>query len=252
MSMSNDPLEFDEADVFDDEFEPDQRGGGRRNEVDNGDTASEASSADMQPISDAPVSSHISMESGGSHASLSLQVVLEEELLTEMPPEMKGSNIGLNSIMGSMTHMNIGRHRDMSASVPASRVVNMGTSAPIAIPFMGRWKPLDQSEQEARDGEEDDLTQKLLQYPGTFIPPHQLSQKDENMFSWTGQQSLKKDRLKARNQILMSTGFLEAGVKNINPMGIQERAKITPAIGGLSQAIGPRKSREHSHIPPHL
>eukprot|EP00878_Enallax_costatus_P007323 GHUV01007669.1.p3 GENE.GHUV01007669.1~~GHUV01007669.1.p3 ORF type:complete len:107 (+),score=25.45 GHUV01007669.1:862-1182(+) len=46
----------------------------------------------------------------------------------------------------------------------------------------------------------------------TFIPPHQLSKQDDFMFSFTGASpsaTLKRERLRTRNAILRSTGFLE-------------------------------------------
>lgn len=69
------------------------------------------------------------------------------------------------------------------------------------IPFLGAPKPT-----RSVQGEDEEEPQ----YPGTFIPPHQLSQHDGHfMFSLSG-----RERLRARNAILKSTGFLEhtAGV----------------------------------------
>lgn len=70
------------------------------------------------------------------------------------------------------------------------------------IPFLGAPKPT----RNVLQGEDEEEPQ----YPGTFIPPHQLSQHDGHfMFSLSG-----RERLRARNAILKSTGFLEhtAGV----------------------------------------
>ena len=46
-----------------------------------------------------------------------------------------------------------------------------------------------------------------LQYPGTFIPPHQLSLAQDSFLPIAG--SMRKDRLRARTAILKATGFVE-------------------------------------------
>ena len=67
--------------------------------------------------------------------------------------------------------------------------------------MVGKWKG---SEAQAADDEEE------LQYPGTFIPPHQLSVQQENFMSVAGAaSSVRTDRLKARAAILKATGFVE-------------------------------------------
>lgn len=111
--------------------------------------------------------------------------------------------------------------REHFAAIP----VRMGTSAPINIPFLGRWKKEDPS-----------VAEEVPEHPAEFVPPHQLSQKDHFM-SLSGlspNASLKREKLRARNAILRKTGFLETN----NPAGdmheLQERSRIT---GGLSQAF---------------
>lgn len=68
-------------------------------------------------------------------------------------------------------------------------------------------------------------------YPGTFIPPHQLSQQTQFMFSLTGtdstpSQALRRERLKVRNAVLLSTGFLESEAE---PAGSPMHDKVWPA-----------------------
>eukprot|EP00879_Flechtneria_rotunda_P014496 GHRR01015148.1.p5 GENE.GHRR01015148.1~~GHRR01015148.1.p5 ORF type:complete len:105 (+),score=38.76 GHRR01015148.1:534-848(+) len=67
--------------------------------------------------------------------------------------------------------------------------------------MMGRWRS---GEAKASRQHQDAAS--------TFIPPHQLSKQDDFMFSFTGASpsaALKRDRLRTRNAILRSTGFLE-------------------------------------------
>lgn len=80
------------------------------------------------------------------------------------------------------------------------------------------------------------------QYPATFIPPHQFSQREDFMFSFTGESpgvALKRDKLRTRNAILKSTGFLEPEVRTVASIGAQERQRVMLGFttGGLSQAL---------------
>lgn len=132
----------------------------------------------------------ISVPNSASHQSSTLRVSLDEEhgIPTPSPPiDMAARPI---------------YSRAMAASMPAQRVtVRMGTSAPINIPNMSRWRPGDRpGGAEAREA------------AATFIPPHQLSKQDDFLFSFTGASpagGLKRERLRARNAILRSTGFIE-------------------------------------------
>ena len=84
--------------------------------------------------------------------------------------------------------------------------------------------------------------------PATFVPPHQLSQDTDFKFSWTGASpgaAVKKERLRSRNAILQSTGFLEAGLKlpasclmleDQDHSLLMSSSKVVP-LGGLSQAL---------------
>ncbi|PNH03723.1 hypothetical protein TSOC_010238 [Tetrabaena socialis] len=126
--------------------------------------------------------------------------------------------------------------RSMAASMPVSMGhIRMGSSVPVSIPHMGRWKK--------SDAAPDSPTTQFA--PATFVPPHQLSQVNDFMFSFTGDSpsvAIKRDRLRARNAILKSTGFLEPGVSTVNNIGLQERARLGLAAGGLSQALQQRGS----------
>lgn len=98
--------------------------------------------------------------------------------------------------------------------------------------MMGRWKKNEEGGEQAMPADPEP------QYPATFVPPHQFSQRDDFMFSFTGDSpgvALKRERLRARNVILKSTGFLEPEVKNINTIGLQERNRLV--VGGLTQAL---------------
>lgn len=75
---------------------------------------------------------------------------------------------------------------------------SQGTSAPIAIPNMGAWR----GGTDSKGGRQADAA-------STFIPPHQLSRQEDFNFSFTGASpggALKRERLRARNAILRSTG----------------------------------------------
>lgn len=78
----------------------------------------------------------------------------------------------------------------------------LGTSAPINIPNLVNWRA-------------DKLTSEDFQHrTATFVPPHQLSQQEEFVFSFSGASpsaTMKRERLRARNAILRSTGFIEGG-----------------------------------------
>lgn len=121
------------------------------------------------------------------------------------------------------------RRGAVAQSLPAYNV-QMGSSLPISIPHLRQWKP---------DGTAGPAGP-MADMPATFVPPHQLSQRDDFMFSFTGASpsaAIKKERLRVRNAILKSTGFLEQqpGV-TLPPPGLP---MPTPArvVGGLSQAL---------------
>jgi hypothetical protein len=87
-----------------------------------------------------------------------------------------------------------------------------GSSVPICIPGMPIRK------KQGPGAPADEQT-----YPGTFVPPHEMQdgQQDAIMFSLTGNEGVKRDRLRARNAILQSTGFLEKSVEVPPTIGLQ-------------------------------
>lgn len=132
--------------------------------------------------------------------------------------------------------------RPMAFSLPAAPV-RMGTSVPIAIhrPVGGRWASGNSSDDEDGGGGGNDGGNMRMQLQaGTFIPPHQMSQRDDFM-SMIADGQIKRDRLKTRNAVLRSTGFLEPGTAQAATVGLQERQRIatTAAAGGLTQALHP-------------
>jgi hypothetical protein len=96
----------------------------------------------------------------------------------------------------------------------------LGTSAPIAIPNLNRWRV---------DGKSG--SGQPAEAASTFIPPHQLSKQDDFMFSFTGASpsaTLKRERLRTRNAILRSTGFLEPQAGRGMPI---------PAVGAAADVV---------------
>lgn len=126
--------------------------------------------------------------------------------------------------------------------------VVQGTSVPISIPSLNRWKlGADGSDaaQQGVPGEDSQQAgvapQPVPYYPATFVPPHQLSQREDFMFSFTGESpgvALKRSKLRTRNAILKSTGFLEPEARTVASIGAQERQRVMLSLtGGLSQAL---------------
>ncbi|GLC34960.1 hypothetical protein PLESTB_001183200 [Pleodorina starrii] len=162
-------------------------------------------------------------EAGGSSAKSSVTVTaLGLDTGAELPHE--AAELSGDQLAG---------FRPIAASMPATMGhIRMGSSVPVSIPsaHMNRWKKAEPTPDSP-----------AAQYaPATFVPPHQLSQVNEFMFSFTGDSpsvAIKRERLRVRNAILKSTGFLEPGVQSINNIGLQERERLVVAAGGLSQAL---------------
>lgn len=155
-----------------------------------------------------------------SHQSSTLRASLDEELPTPSPPVDVPGGIGMAARRaGSIQPM----QRSQQQHYP-----RLGTSAPIAIPaMMGRWRS------DAADGRPGEAA-------STFIPPHQLSKQDDFMFSLTGASpsaTLKRERLRARNAILRSTGFLEPQAGAGGAGGAPASGIAIPGLEG-SQAPG--------------
>lgn len=79
----------------------------------------------------------------------------------------------------------------------------------------------------------------------TFIPPHQLSRQDDFMFSFTGASPsacMKRERLRVRNAILRSTGFLEPSGAQAPPVaaspGDMQRTPVQSTLTAALTTIG--------------
>lgn len=135
--------------------------------------------------------------SSASHQSSTLRASLEEELDPDAPTPSPPIDMPGSYRMGStLMQQQLARMPQQPQQYP-----RLGTSAPIAIPNMSRWRP-GAEKAAGRPGEA----------ASTFIPPHQLSRQEDFTFSFTGASpsaALKRERLRARNAILRSTGFLE-------------------------------------------
>lgn len=129
------------------------------------------------------------------------------------------------------------RQHAIAASLPVASNVRMGSSVPIAVPNMSRWRQ--PAAAAAAAGDSPVGGGAAGQQPVGFVPPHQFgTMVNDYTFSFAGDSSsmtMKRERLKARNAILKSTGFLEPGTGIINIAGLQERR--VRAAGGLSQAL---------------
>lgn len=127
------------------------------------------------------------------------------------------------------------RQHAVAASMPVASHVRMGSSVPIAVPNMSRWRQPAAAALPAAAGD----SPVAGAQPAGFVPPHQFgTMVNDYTFSFTGDSpsmTMKRERLKARNAILKSTGFLEPGTGIINIAGLQERRMRT--AGGLSQAL---------------
>ncbi|KAG2430579.1 hypothetical protein HXX76_010097 [Chlamydomonas incerta] len=175
-------------------------------------------------------------------------IALDEEQDDVAPLPNEGhDDPNASSAKSSLIQMTLGmdapEHQDdaphpsvrISASMPAtSGHIRMGSSVPVSIPHMARWKKADASPDSPTS----------IAAPATFVPPHQLSGAPPDFaFSFTGDSpsvAIKRERLRARNAILKSTGFLEPGVQSVGTIGVQEQKRLTlvaPVAGGLSQAL---------------
>ncbi|KAF8057651.1 hypothetical protein HT031_006000 [Scenedesmus sp. PABB004] len=139
--------------------------------------------------------------SSASHASSTLRASFGDD-------ELRVGSIPTASPPVDVPAMRPARRAAMAASMQAPRAQpthRLGTSAPIAIPnMMNRWRSDGGKPGAGPAGEG----------AATFVPPHQLSRQDDFQFSFNGASpsaTLKRERLRTRNAILRSTGFLEPG-----------------------------------------
>lgn len=125
----------------------------------------------------------------------------------------------------------------MASSVPVrSSNIKMGSSVPVNIPMGAAMRARGLGGQGPGDpgGAGEDAA--------AFIPPHQFSQRDEfTMGSFvpgeTPGMAIKRDRLRVRNAILRSTGFLENNSPVPHAVGSIPERPSYKGLGGLSQAI---------------
>lgn len=215
----SDELELTEADLYESGLIDGGAAGGAHRH--HGATPLDASE---EPTTEGPASdsddedvfgSRAAMDIGphsGSAKSTTLNVVMEEqEVLLEVGQAVQSRGPTMWSaapIRGRPPHA-AGAGGYMAQSMPVGGGgVKMGSSVPIAIrmgaptPFSngGASRPLEAS----------------TAMPSTWrdVPPHELSHRDEITLAMMGESpggAMKRDRLRVRNAILKSTGFLEHG-----------------------------------------
>lgn len=204
--------EFNEEELFSaDEQEQDEaHSDGSAEDVEQQDRKQSFPEAKQQGVD-------ITGASSASHQSSILHASLDDELGSSLPPASPPMDVPALSSR---------RAAQLSSSVHPARgnqqYPRLGTSAPIAIPnMMNRWR----SDSKTGGGQQEAAS--------TFIPPHQLSKQDDFMFSFTGASpsaTLKRERLRTRNAILRSTGFLEPG------QGTATAVPIPAAAAGSSDS----------------
>jgi len=130
---------------------------------------------------------------------------------------------------------------------------SQGSSVPVSIPGMPLFKQARTAGGAAQGAGGLDGPQ-APQYPATFVPPHKLSQQNASVFSVNGGASpgtlLKRDRLKMRNAVLQSTGFLESSTDKVEVEGDLSRKSIRKGDGGMSQAFAVPRDFPLSPSPP--
>jgi len=144
---------------------------------------------------------------------------------------VEDSQVGIDS-SAALTSVSRGRPI-VPFNLPSNMGVRMGSSVPIAMPMMPKKR---KEEQDNSSGEDEYVHEGIARYQGTFIPPHELSHRQENFMSVVGGASLmKRERLKARNAILKATGFVE---NHSQPVTIQDGSKFQALTsGGLTQSL---------------
>eukprot|EP00798_Chlamydomonas_sp_ICE-L_P024880 gene24880-10545_t len=134
----------------------------------------------------------------------------------------------------------------VAGSMPVRSNIRMGSSVPVNIPMHIQIKNMSASPAAQPGGEYVDPPT-----GSTFVPPHELSQSMATTQGFafslaTGESlaSMKRDRLRARNAILKSTGFLEEGSERALPTHLpgasaDVHVDRTFVAGGLSKALRP-------------
>ncbi|KAJ9506458.1 hypothetical protein QJQ45_019448 [Haematococcus lacustris] len=179
-------------------------------------------------------------EGNGSAASttLNVEVVADDRFGDEKRVQFRGMACSLPVSAGikMVRYESFGAAGKPTANQPSrdefSLAVPTGSSVPMNIPF--------KMVQQALPGMAGPAA---IAYPATFVPPHQLSQREDFTFSFTGESpavGIKRDKLRARNAILKSTGFLEksgAGAGSPSRSSMDKGSLTKSMVGGLSQAL---------------
>lgn len=185
-----------------------------------------------------------SLHSGGSSGSTLGMAIPEDVVETSASPPINmsvdaSSRPAQSAFMDTLDVQGFGDavrrtgHSRMAQSLP----VQLATSAPIHIsrrPSIPR--PL-----QPKEGDDQGKPKERANWQG-FVPPHQLSQRYEWQFSVSGlspSASAKREKLRARNAILRSTGFLEPVEEMqkalLSPIGFQEQVRVRQ--GGLAAML---------------
>ncbi|MEW5318698.1 MAG: hypothetical protein WDW38_009897 [Sanguina aurantia] len=222
-----DELEMNEEDLFD-ELESPVKGHCRRPVQ----VESDEDEEDTPTAVTTPTLLATAMDLGSGKSST---LALEDSMLSPMQGGAAGAN---RAIPGwSMPPRQLPTpHATITQSLPAHKShIRMGSSVPIGIPLTGvrgfNAPPHLGSAQRAHghpaasahgSTPPEDSPRQAGGQPLPFIPPHEMSLRDESFFSFTGDSpaaGLKRDKLRQRNAILISTGFLETGAMAIGGAG---------------------------------
>lgn len=106
-----------------------------------------------------------------------------------------------------------------------SMPLKLGSSLPVNIPMQRHVKKSSSMSRRAKE----------VEYPATFVPPHTLV--DAQWLALDGPDLLrnrelsliKKDRLRARNDILKQIGFMEPTFHQSECVALQERKRLNPS-----------------------
>lgn len=237
--------EFEEADLFraGDTDEDDEDVQSAHEHVGAGDDSSSDFEVDMD---NAPPRHSLDIHVPHSGSAKSTMLSVAREMFEE---DLFGGD-------GMMDNVPSSSRRTIASSMPVAGNMRMGSSVPMNIPMYANWKKQETAAGNqlgaagpaaagtgGRDGREGERE--------AFVPPHQLSSQQNNQhtgfaFSLSTGESLvamKRERLRARNAILKSTGFLEDGTPM--PHGMSPEARLSFGgtssksfiAGGLSQAL---------------
>ncbi|KAF5832912.1 hypothetical protein DUNSADRAFT_11024 [Dunaliella salina] len=176
----------------------------------------------------------------GEHSPSSRSTTMMQASPAYSQEEATAGTAGLQALPGrSPRRLPVMQPRTtMASSVPVrSSNIKMGSSVPVNIPMGAAMRARGLGGQGA-GGPGDPAGEDAA----AFIPPHQFSQRDDfTMGSFvpgeTPGMAIKRDRLRVRNAILRSTGFLENNPPIPHVVGSIPEKPSYKGLGGLSQAI---------------